>query len=71
MDSVVQLPKVHKLKVFQRVIAFPLVRAKKLVIVEDAPSAPLRREDKHPRMLMVLGLMENSFDGTYNEKSSH
>ena len=46
-----------------RVIAIPLVRAKKLVSVEDAPSAPLRGEDKYPRMLMALGLMENSFDG--------
>ena len=45
-----------------RVIAILLVRAKKLVSVEDAPSAPLRGEDKYPRMLMVLGLMENSFD---------
>ena len=25
--------------------------------------APLRGEDKYPRMLMVLGLMENLFDG--------
>ena len=43
--------------------SIPLVRAKKLVSVEDAPSAPLRGEDKYPRMLMALGLMENSFDG--------
>ena len=34
-----------------------LVRAKKLVSVEDAHSAPLRGEDKYPRMLIVLGLM--------------
>ena len=40
-----------------RVIAILLVRAKKLVSVTDAPSAP--REDKYPRMFMVLGLMEN------------
>ena len=39
------------------VIAILLVRAKKLVSVTDAPSAP--REDKYPRMFMVLGLMEN------------
>ena len=41
------------------VIAILLVRAKKLVSVEDAPSAPLQGEDKYPCMLMVLGLMEN------------
>ena len=46
-----------------RVIAIQLVRAKKLVSVEDSTSAPLQGEDKHPRMLMVLGLMKNSFDG--------
>ena len=28
------------------------------VRAEDAPSAPLQGEDKYPRMLMVLGLME-------------
>ena len=38
-----------------RVIAIPLVRAKKLVSVEDAPSAPLRGEEKYPRMLIALG----------------
>ena len=41
------------------VIAILLVRAKKLVSVEDAPSAPLREEDKYPCMPLVLGLMEN------------
>ena len=46
-----------------RFIAIQLVRAKKLVSVEDAPSALLRGEDKYLCMLMVLGLMENSFDG--------
>jgi len=46
-----------------KVIAIPLVRAKKLDSVEDAPSALLRGEDKYPRMLMVLDLMENSFNG--------
>ena len=25
--------------------------------------APLREDDKYPRMLMVLGLIENNFDG--------
>ena len=45
------------------VIANPLIRAKKLVIVEDALYAPHRGEEKYPRMLMALGLMENSFDG--------
>ena len=40
-----------------RVIAISLVRAKKLVSVEDAPSAPLRGEDEYPRMPMVLDLM--------------
>ena len=36
-----------------------------LVSVEDAPSArySLRDLDKYPHMLMVLGLMENRFDG--------
>ena len=53
------------------VIAFPLVRAKKLVSVEDAPSTPLRGEDKYPRMLMSLGLMEKNFDGDSNEKFGH
>ena len=42
-----------------RVIAILLVRARQLVSVEDAPSALLRGEDEYPRMLMVLGLMEN------------
>ena len=42
-----------------RVIAILFVRAKKLVRVEDAPSVPLRGEDKLPRKLMVSGLMEN------------
>ena len=36
-----------------------LFRTKKLVSIEDAPSAPLRREDKYPCMLMVSRLMEN------------
>ena len=54
-----------------RIIAIPMVRAKKLISVEDAPSAPLWEEDKYPRMLMALNLMENSFDGASNEKSSH
>ena len=52
-------------------IFISLVRAKKLVSVEDAPSAPLRGEDKYSRMLMALSLMENGFDGALNEKSSH
>ena len=42
-----------------RVIAIPQVRANKLVSVEDAPSAPLRGEDRYPRKLMVSGLIEN------------
>ena len=42
-----------------RVIAILFVRAEKLVSFEDALSAPLREKDKYPRMLMVLGLMEN------------
>ena len=42
-----------------RVIAILFVQAKKLVSVEAAPSAPLRGEDKHPRMLMVSCLMKN------------
>ena len=49
-----------------RVIAILFIRAKKLVSVEDAPSTPLRSapgEDKYPRMLIVLGLKENRFDG--------
>ena len=54
-----------------RVTAILVVRAKKLVSVEDAPSAPLRGEDKYPCKLMALSLMENSFDGASNEKSSH
>ena len=36
---------------------------KQLVIVEDAPSAPLRGEDKYARMLIVFGLLEIRFDG--------
>ena len=39
---------------------------KELVGVEDAPPlcfTPLRGENKYPRKFMVLGLMENSFDG--------
>ena len=51
--------------------SIPLIRAKKLVSVEDAPSAPLRGEDIYYRMLMASGLMKNSFDGASNEKSSH
>ena len=39
-----------------RLIAILLVRAKKLVSVEDAPSAP--GEDKYPRMFMAISLME-------------
>ena len=46
-----------------KVIAILLVRAKKLVSVQDAPSAPLRGELKYPRMLMVLGLMEKVLMG--------
>ena len=42
-----------------RVIAVFLVRAKKLVSDENAPSAPLRGEDKYPSMLIVLSFMEN------------
>ena len=42
-----------------RVIAILFVRAKKLASVEDAPSAPLRGEDRYLRILMVSGLMEN------------
>ena len=42
-----------------RAIAIFLVQAKKLVSVEDAPCDPLRREDKYPSKLMVLGFMEN------------
>ena len=45
-----------------RVIAILLFRARKLVRVKKAPSAPLRGKDNNPRMLMVLGLMENWFD---------
>ena len=35
-----------------------------MVSVEDAPSAPLRREDKSPHVLIGLGLIENRFDET-------
>ena len=42
-----------------KVIAISFVPAKKLVTVDDAPSALLRREAKYPCMLMVSGLMEN------------
>ena len=48
-----------------------MVRAKKLVIIEDAPSAPLQGEDKSPCMFLALGLMEKSFGGASNEKFSH
>ena len=41
-----------------------LVLVKKLVSVEDAPSVPLRREGKYPQRLLVLGLMENRFNGS-------
>ena len=40
-------------------IFISLARAKQLVSVEDAPSAPLRDLDKYSRKFMVLGLMEN------------
>ena len=46
-----------------RVNVILFVRAKKLVSDEDAPSFPLRGEDKYPHKLMVSGLMENLFDG--------
>ena len=45
-----------------RVIAILFVRAKKLVSVEDAPSAPLHStlgEYKYPCKLMVSGLLQN------------
>ena len=42
-------------------IAILFVWAKKLVSIEDAPSAP--GEDKYPRKLMNSGLMESWFDG--------
>ena len=44
-----------------RVIAILLVRAKKLVSVEDALSAPIRGGDKYPRILMVSGLMDKIY----------
>ena len=53
------------------VIAFSLVRAKKLVSVEGAPSAPLLEEVDCSCVLMALVSMENSFDGAPIEKSSH
>ena len=49
-------------------IVIPLVRVKKLVSVEDAPSAPFRGEDNYPHMLMGLSSMEKRFDGTKIEK---
>ena len=48
------------------ILSYNLFELVKLVSVEDAPSAQLRSatgEHKYPRMLMVLGSMENSFDG--------
>ena len=42
-----------------RVIAILFIQAKKLVSVEDVPSAALRGEDNYPCMLLVSGLMEN------------
>ena len=45
-------------------LLFHCFELKKLVRVEDPHFAPLRREDKYPHILMVLGLMENRFDGT-------
>ena len=44
------------------IMLFQWFQLKKLVGVGDEPSAPLRREVKYPRMLMVLGLKENRFD---------
>ena len=44
-------------------IVIPLDQAKKLVSVEDVPSAPLQGKDIHPRIFMVIGLIENRFDG--------
>ena len=42
-----------------RVIVILFVRAEKLISDEDAPSAPLRGEDKYPLMFTVSSLMEN------------
>ena len=41
----------------------PLIRVKKNWLVWTM-RPPLRVEDKYSHMLMVLGLMENRFDGT-------
>ena len=53
----------HSAAALLRVNVILVVRAKKLVSVEDAPSALLRGEDKYPHKLRVSGLMENLFDG--------
>ena len=45
------------------VLVFNWFEFKKLVSFEVEPSARLQREDKYPRMLMVLGLMGNKFSG--------
>ena len=44
------------------------VRVEELVGAEDAPSTALRslqEGGEDPHMLIVLGLIENIFDGTY------
>ena len=45
------------------VLLFHWFELKKMISAEDAPTASLRGKDKYPRMLMVLGLTENRFDG--------
>jgi len=50
-------------------IVIPLVKFKKLVSVEDAPSAPLRGEDAYPHMLMDLGLMQPRLKNPFTENS--
>ena len=44
-------------------LLFNWFELKKLVCVEDAPSAPLCGEDRYPHMLMVSGLLKNIFKG--------
>ena len=44
------------------ILLFHWFELKKLVSVEDALTTQLWGEDKYPCMLMVLCLMENSFD---------
>ena len=50
-------------RTFSVILLFHWFELKKLVSDEDAPSVPLRWEDKYRRMLMILDLMENRFYG--------